>query len=129
MTYAPVPLGEKSPTLLWNHYTNNRVLSDGERRRARRTGERRAEETVPRSLHVDRNHLPQLLNSSVAEDIPQMARLLWANDPQEPFSPIRLEFDPAAKMVPCNQSQRVSTESSLVSACVGGDSVAEAASR
>jgi hypothetical protein len=42
----------------------------------------------------------------VAEAIPQMARLLWSNDPQESFSPIRLELGPEAKSLSsCSQSQ------------------------
>jgi hypothetical protein len=60
----------------------------------------------------------------VAEAIPQMARLLWATDPQEPFVPIRLEVDPAVKLSACNQSLEAATESSLEKGCVGGDSVA-----
>jgi hypothetical protein len=64
----------------------------------------------------------------VAEVIPQLARLLWSTDPQEPFSPIRLERDPAAKFSACNQSPQAATESSLGTLCAGDDSVAEVAS-
>ena len=64
----------------------------------------------------------------VAEVIPQFARILWATEPQEPFSSIRLEIDPAVKKAAENQSQQASTEFSLAPICVGDGSVAEVAS-
>jgi uncharacterized protein (DUF2267 family) len=66
---------------------------------------------------------------SVAEAIPQLTRLLWGENPQEPVSAISLQVDPAIKREAQNQSRSVSIGSSLGSVCVGDGSAEEAASR
>ena len=72
-----------------------------------------ADEHLQSVLEFMWGNVPPAKVIGVAEAIPQVARLLWANDLQEPYSAIKLECDPMVKgLVEKNQLQQVSTESS-----------------
>lgn len=68
-------------------------------------------------------HLPTSKLISVADHLPKIARLLWGEFPQEPCQPLALI--PTKRGLE-NQSQPVSSGSSLDYRCVGDGSAVEA---
>jgi len=69
-----------------------------------------ADEHVKAVLDFMQANLPAAKLIGVAESLPQMARLLWSNLPQEPCIPISLEM---LKRVEENPLRPASTESFL----------------